>query len=533
MLLIGMCCTQGITATWDEMVGKSEMDNGGSKQDFKYGNYRNGILLIPDSTNDTVGMFNPYDGTYLGDILAVPLIHGTISTPLNAILGPDGNIYVSDQVQDAIFVFNSTGIFLYEYANDTDGLNNIRGIAFRGTHLFVTSGDDYVAEFDGPHSRLPDFINDGSDPFDIFFLDDDRALLSDIQGSTDNVRLYYANGTLDTVLFQVNFPQQIMNDTILPGSYLNAGFSENQITDFDLDGTIIQTTPFSSGRGIYRLGNGNLLATDADGVWEITPGAGTIIDHKKGGSARFIEFYGPTQEEYSLTIIIEGNGTVTKNPDQTTYPYGTLVQLTAVPDTNWTFSHWSGDLTGDNNPEILNMTGNKTITAHFIPEAITLNIDLYPGWNLITVPCENTLSAETLGQNINGCNLVLRFNASTQGFETYVMGSGYDNFPIQDGVGYFVRVPSNTVFNCTGMPISSVNVTVYESWNTLGWFHDYLSSARSLAGNTSASLVLMFNATTQDFMTYVWPSSYDNFIITRGMGVFIRTSTQSYWHGEG
>ena len=175
-----------------------------------------GVLLIPNSTDDNVGMYDPVDGTFLG--LFITGYQG-FYTPINAVPGPDGNVYVSDQVEDAVYVFNNSGTYLYTYADETDGLNNIRGIDFRGDTLFVTSGDDYVAMFDGPHSRLANFINDGSDPFDIMFLDDGRALLADIQGITDNVRLYNADGTLAGVLFNVSFPEQIQVDALAPGAY--------------------------------------------------------------------------------------------------------------------------------------------------------------------------------------------------------------------------------------------------------------------------------------------------------------------------
>lgn len=247
-------------------------------------------LMIPDSTADTIGKYNAYDGTYLGDIINGV---GRFSTPINAIIGPDGNIYVSDQVADSVFVFDTSGTYLFTYADASDGLNNIRGIDFRGTHLFVTSGDRYVAEFSGPHIRLADFINDGSDSFDILFLADGRALLADIAGSTDNIRLYYANGTLQQVLFQINFPEQVQTDSVLPGAYLTAGFSANVIDDFELAGTIVQTTPYSGGRGVYRLGNGNLLATSSAGVQEIQSGTGAIIQTEKTGSCHMIELSEP------------------------------------------------------------------------------------------------------------------------------------------------------------------------------------------------------------------------------------------------
>ena len=247
-------------------------------------------LMIPDSTADTVGKYDAYDGTYLGDIINGV---GLFSTPKNAIFGPDGNIYVSDQVEDSVFVFNTSGTYLSTYADASDGLNNIRGIDFRGTHLFVTSGDAYVAEFSGPHTRLPNFIQDGSDSFDILFLPDGRALVADIAGSTDNIRLYSSAGVLQQVLFQINFPEQIQTDSLAPGAYLNAAFSANVISDFELTGTIVQSTPHTSNSGVFRLGNGNLLATSSAGVQEIQPGTGSIIQTEKTGVGQFIELSEP------------------------------------------------------------------------------------------------------------------------------------------------------------------------------------------------------------------------------------------------
>jgi len=80
--------------------------------------------------------------------------------------------------------------------------------------------------------------------------------------------------------------------------------------------------------------------------------------------------------EYTLTINIEGNGAVTKDPDQDTYEYGTEVELTAIPDTGWSFSHWSGDLLGNNNPETITMDEDKTVTAHFIINEYTLTVNI-------------------------------------------------------------------------------------------------------------------------------------------------------------
>jgi uncharacterized repeat protein (TIGR02543 family) len=78
--------------------------------------------------------------------------------------------------------------------------------------------------------------------------------------------------------------------------------------------------------------------------------------------------------EFTLTISLDGSGTVTKNPNQATYPYGTVVQLTAVANTGWVFSSWTGNLSGSTNPASITMNGNKSVTAHFTANQYTLTI---------------------------------------------------------------------------------------------------------------------------------------------------------------
>jgi hypothetical protein len=83
------------------------------------------------------------------------------------------------------------------------------------------------------------------------------------------------------------------------------------------------------------------------------------MNANKSVTAHFIQNF------YTLTIIIDGQGNVTKDPDQTPYPENAIVTLTAIPDDHWVFSSWSGDLTGNENPQNITMNANKTVTAHF------------------------------------------------------------------------------------------------------------------------------------------------------------------------
>ncbi len=71
-----------------------------------------------------------------------------------------------------------------------------------------------------------------------------------------------------------------------------------------------------------------------------------------------------------LTTTTTGNGSVTRLPNLVTYPVGQSVRVTAVPASGWQFDHWSGDLNGNTNPDTVEMTADRIVTAHFIPETV-------------------------------------------------------------------------------------------------------------------------------------------------------------------
>lgn len=101
--------------------------------------------------------------------------------------------------------------------------------------------------------------------------------------------------------------------------------------------------------------------------------------------------------EFTLNITINGSGSVTKNPDQATYMYGTIVQLTATANSGYALNSWSGDLSGSQNPTSITMDGNKSVTAHFVdimpPRISGINrstskpLDTDPSYGWVNVSC--------------------------------------------------------------------------------------------------------------------------------------------------
>ncbi len=67
---------------------------------------------------------------------------------------------------------------------------------------------------------------------------------------------------------------------------------------------------------------------------------------------------------YSLTTNAV-NGTVLRTPDSSMYSHGIPIQLTAVPDSGYSFIGWSGDTVELNNPITVTMYNDKNITANF------------------------------------------------------------------------------------------------------------------------------------------------------------------------
>jgi len=81
------------------------------------------------------------------------------------------------------------------------------------------------------------------------------------------------------------------------------------------------------------------------------------------------------------TLSISGNngrvrvdGTLHALPWSGQFNEGANVDLEAVPDSGYQFSHWSGDLSGSTNPTSITMTANKTVTATFEPIPRTLHL---------------------------------------------------------------------------------------------------------------------------------------------------------------
>ncbi|MCX6648714.1 MAG: InlB B-repeat-containing protein [Candidatus Bathyarchaeota archaeon] len=93
------------------------------------------------------------------------------------------------------------------------------------------------------------------------------------------------------------------------------------------------------------------------------------------------------QNTYTLAVTVSpsGGGTVAKSPNQTTYHYGDVVTLTAVPTNGWSLTQWSGDATGIANMVTITIDGNKAVAATFSQTPYSLTVIVSPNTNAGTV----------------------------------------------------------------------------------------------------------------------------------------------------
>ncbi len=179
-----------------------------------------------------------------------------------------------------------------------------------------------------------------------------------------------------------------------------------------------------------------------------------------------------TEDQYTLTVSMEGNGNVSNNPDLATYTYGTVVELTANPDFGWEFDHWEGAISSTNNPDNVTMNGRRTVTCNFTQ--ITHNIALTTGWNLVSIPLEQAnTSISTVLSSISGNYYAVKyFDATEQDdpWKTYRFGTITNDLEdIDHTMAFWVDIKAPCTFSPTGEYAASTSINLYTGWNFVGY----------------------------------------------------------------
>jgi len=282
-------------------------------------------LAIPDWTTDAVILIDAITGDLVDQAFIVD--PANLSSPKQLRLSPYSFLTLSDQIDDLVQKYDTSGTYLGYFAPDS-GLNNaildnIRGHNFRPNgNLVVTVGSganqNAVPQFDANGSYLGNFITTAAgglnSPFDIIF----RASDCLVTGSSSNAaHRYDLNGNyLDNFVSGVAFPQQLFEAT--NGNIAVAGFSvPSALYIYSSTGTLLNTFNAVTGlRGCYQLPGGNYIVTNGANIAEINGTSGALIRNIVSGvNAQYVTLVDFSIIPVELTSFVGStvNGTAVLN----------------------------------------------------------------------------------------------------------------------------------------------------------------------------------------------------------------------------
>ncbi len=195
---------------------------------------------------------------------------------------------------------------------------------------------------------------------------------------------------------------------------------------------------------------------------------------------------------YTLTLVPQGPGSIAANPNNTTFPQGVVVTITATPNANCFFTGWSGDTNGTVNPLNVMMNSSLVITGNFSASAqYTLNLVTNGQGTIALSPPGGVYASNstvTLTATPASGWLFNAWTGSTNSTANPLTVAVTNNMSL---TGTFVQVPTfdvepQTISNSTGSTVSFNSHSAGTAPLTYQWYYN----GALLAGSTNATLSL-------------------------------------------
>ena len=250
---------------------------------------------------------------------------------------------------------------------------------------------------------------------------------------------------------------------------------------------------------------------------KVTFGIGT--DYLEGGNMSLMHSGTVRIGSPTLTVDVSpaGKGNVTINstitpssyPNTTNWSWDEVVELNATTTVeNWTFDHWSGNLSGSQNPTNITMNASKSVTANFVryylnvtnstggtvtqpgvgtfgyaeDENVTLEATNYTGYHFVNwtgdVGTIANVTAANTTINMTG-NYSICANFAINQYNLTISSSTGGNVTTP-GEGTFGPYAHGTVVNLTAAPDAT--------YNFVNWTGNVSTIANVTAANTTINM---------------------------------------------
>lgn len=146
---------------------------------------------------------------------------------------------------------------------------------------------------------------------------------------------------------------------------------------------------------------------------------------------------------YNLIVNQVAGGTIT--PSSGNYAEGANVSVSAIANTGYVFSNWTGDLSGNANPATIVMDSDKIISAVFTPQSNVFHVNLHAGWNLIGYPLDETVDISVALSAIWDKVLIVK---NDEGYYIPSQAPMFNSLTeLQRGRGYMIKVSEDCGFD--------------------------------------------------------------------------------------
>jgi hypothetical protein len=168
----------------------------------------------------------------------------------------------------------------------------------------------------------------------------------------------------------------------------------------------------------------------------------------------------PTTFTLTTNASPAGAGTISRSPDAASYPAGTFVTVTVTATSNYMFRNWEGASTSSSNSIIVEMDGNKTLTANFDPRpshyccwpASALN-----NWKDECYPIGSTFATPDAAACLADHGIVQNNDTPPTGIQYCIWASGC----------WAITDPSGDNINELGVYTGYTNLEACQMWATL------------------------------------------------------------------
>ena len=249
------------------------------------------LLLVPETSTHKVYAFNAFDGSLVSSNFIPADTH--LKTPRKVVDSGQGSLLISDAGAGAIFEYSYGGSYLRTVATVTSP----GSLAVNNGNIYVpvggVAGPNSVQTFAYSGASLGTFSSDShiGNPFDIVFRAND-VLISNVKTNTIDSFDLSGNYISSFAGTTIKTPEQISLEA--SGKVLVAGNAGGSGTFgvYEYDATGATSSKIVSGvspRGVYRLGNGNIIASVgvSVNVYNPTTGGSSTVTTLSGGAFQY------------------------------------------------------------------------------------------------------------------------------------------------------------------------------------------------------------------------------------------------------